>query len=70
MRKTRTVGRATSPAPGRRVGGRRGFTFEEPLALAVCLGCFVYPVALGARAAGEAVAEEVEEASETLLMPR
>jgi hypothetical protein len=63
--------RSRSNPPRHKVGARRrrGFTFEEPLALAVILGAFVYPLSLGARAAGEAVADQVEEAHEKLLTP-
>jgi len=45
----------------------RGNTLEEVLSIAALLACFVYPLSLAARAAGNHLAQETESAHQTLL---
>ncbi|WP_394822986.1 hypothetical protein [Pendulispora albinea] len=45
-----------------------GFTpLEQVLSIAALLGCFVYPLSLAARAAGQRIAGQMDSAQKTLL---
>ncbi|WP_394836798.1 hypothetical protein LVJ94_07805 [Pendulispora rubella] len=48
-----------------------GFTpLEQVLSIAALLGCFVYPMSLAARAAGQRLAGQMDTAHKTLLTQR